>query len=137
MICVSVGLSLLKAFDRNSCASWVRVRPNPSLMFQNLSAGDLCVAHITDEGLDLLEPLRVTQTHVFVNVSHLSAFGILEKIWDFFMPRPKRAQVLLFLRPTGRKRRILNVFLLPGNVAPKEVTCCLLNSFYLCENEYI
>ena len=105
-------------------------------MFQILSTGDLCVAHITDEGVELLEPLRVTQTHVFVNVTHLSLYGLLEKIWDLFN-QPKRSQVLLFLRPPGREGRIINVFLLPENVSPDEVQCCLLSSLHLCDIGYI
>ena len=57
-------------------------------------AGDrLAVAHITAEGLELLQPEMVTATHVVVNVTGLSPFGLLEKVLSLFQARPKLAQV--------------------------------------------
>uniref|UniRef100_UPI003AAB7391 NACHT, LRR and PYD domains-containing protein 14-like n=1 Tax=Centroberyx gerrardi TaxID=166262 RepID=UPI003AAB7391 len=84
----------------------------------------LSVVHITDDGMSILQPLEITETHVGVKVPHLSAFGL---VWDYIkrfltFTKPIRGQVLLFLRPPGRKqRRKLNVFLLPNNVHLQEV----------------
>ncbi|MEQ2169966.1 hypothetical protein GOODEAATRI_030378, partial [Goodea atripinnis] len=64
----------------------------------------LSVAHITDDDeMSILEPTKITDTHVLVNVPHLSAFGL---IWDtllrfLHMKQPINCQVLLFLRPPG------------------------------------
>ncbi|XP_013770736.1 LOW QUALITY PROTEIN: dynein heavy chain 5, axonemal-like [Pundamilia nyererei] len=56
--------------------------------------GLLSVAHISDNGMTVLEPLEITATHVVVKVPHLSAFGL---IWDVFkrflnMEEPVSAQ---------------------------------------------
>lgn len=88
-----------------------------------LPSESLSVIHITDDGMNILQPLRITQTHVVVNVPHLSAFGL---VWDYikrFMTSnaPTYGQVLLFLRPPGKRRQLLNVFLLPSNVPFEEV----------------
>ena len=81
---------------------------------------DLSVAHITDDGvMELLKPQEVTATHVVVNVSQLSLYGLVETVKDFF--KPTKGQILLFLQPPRCGRRILNVFLLPSNVLFKEV----------------
>ena len=98
-------------------------------MFVNLSTGmDLCVGHVTGGKMELLEPLRVTQTHVFVAVTDLSPFVLLKKkVVDFFKGL-KPAQVLLFRQPPGPKKQILHVYLLPASMDPKVVRCCLLNS---------
>ncbi|XP_044201121.1 NACHT, LRR and PYD domains-containing protein 1b allele 2-like [Thunnus albacares] len=85
----------------------------------------LSVVHISDDGMSFLEPLEITDTHVVVDVPHLSAFGlVLETIKRFFSPNPEpiRGQVLLFHRPAYmRQRPKLNVFLLPDNVPVPEV----------------
>ncbi|XP_062282343.1 uncharacterized protein LOC133987077 [Scomber scombrus] len=85
----------------------------------------LSVVHISDDGMSLLEPLEITDTHVVVDVSHLSPWGL---VWDiikrFFNPDPitVSGQVLLFHRPTYmRQHPKLNVFLLPENVPVQEV----------------
>ena len=87
------------------------------------------MVHITEEGVQLLEPLEVTRTHVVVNVSHLSLFGLvwtLRRIQEYLFPTA--AQVLLFLQPPERRTRRLNVVMVPGNVPVKEVTStsCIL-----------
>ena len=83
----------------------------------------LSVVHITDDGMSILEPLEITDTHVVVNVPHLSAFGL---VWDFVMrfaniTRTINGQVLLFLRPPDTHDRILDVFLLQDNIPLSEV----------------
>ncbi|GAA6229923.1 NACHT, LRR and PYD domains-containing protein 1-like, partial [Lates japonicus] len=83
----------------------------------------LSVVHITDDGLSILEPLEITDTHVVVKVPHLSAFGL---VWDFIqrfinITLPVEGQVLLFLRPPDEGPRILDVFLLQENIPLSEV----------------
>ncbi|KAA8578175.1 hypothetical protein FQN60_018731, partial [Etheostoma spectabile] len=62
--------------------------------------GLLSVVHISDDGMSILEPLKITDTHVVLKVPHLSALGL---VWDFVrrfvnLSLPIEAQVLLFLR---------------------------------------
>ncbi|XP_035862432.1 NACHT, LRR and PYD domains-containing protein 12-like isoform X1 [Sander lucioperca] len=90
-----------------------------ALLFDGL----LSVVHITDDGMSILEPLEVTDTHVVVKVPHLSAFGL---VWDFVrrfvsLMLPIEGQVLLFLRPPRARYQVLDVFLLPDNVPLDEV----------------
>ncbi|XP_032374961.1 NACHT, LRR and PYD domains-containing protein 12 isoform X7 [Etheostoma spectabile] len=85
--------------------------------------GLLSVVHITEDGMSILEPLEVTDTHVVVKVPHLSAFGL---VWDFVrrfvsLMLPIEGQVLLFLRPPRTRYQVLDVFLLPDNVPLDEV----------------
>ncbi|KAM4527193.1 uncharacterized protein PAE49_024133 isoform 2-T2 [Odontesthes bonariensis] len=88
------------------------------------SDGLLTVAHISDsDGMTILKPLKVTDTHVVVNVPHLSSFGLL---WDALLrflniPLPVNGQILLFLRPPVREPRTLDVLLLQGNIPVSEV----------------
>ncbi|KAM4604435.1 uncharacterized protein ACJ7VT_018954 [Polymixia lowei] len=90
-----------------------------------LLSGSLSVVHITDDGMSILEPQKITETHVVINVSHFSAFGL---IWDYIkrfltLDVPISGQVLLFFRPPNRKqRRKMNVLLLPTNVPLQEVS---------------
>ncbi|XP_070683905.1 NACHT, LRR and PYD domains-containing protein 1b allele 5-like [Pempheris klunzingeri] len=94
--------------------------PEPALVSQSLS-----VVHLTDDGMSILQPLEVTETHVVVNTPQLTVFGI---VWDIikrfknFMTKPVCGQILLFLRPVNRRgRHILSVILLPSNVPLQEV----------------
>ncbi|XP_044062905.1 NACHT, LRR and PYD domains-containing protein 1-like [Siniperca chuatsi] len=85
--------------------------------------GLMSVAHITDDGMSILEPLEITDTHVVVKVPHLSAFGLL---WDFVkrflnISLPINGQVLLFLRPPYTSHQVLDVFLLQDNIPVHEV----------------
>uniref|UniRef100_A0A671WX00 NACHT domain-containing protein n=1 Tax=Sparus aurata TaxID=8175 RepID=A0A671WX00_SPAAU len=88
-----------------------------------LVEGLLSVVHITDDGMSILEPLEITDTHVAVKVPHLSAFGL---VWDIVkrvlnISLPLNGQVLLFLRPPDRRHRVLDVFLLQDNIPVHEV----------------
>ncbi|XP_061580189.1 NACHT, LRR and PYD domains-containing protein 12-like isoform X1 [Cololabis saira] len=93
--------------------------PEPALVSQCLS-----VVHITDDGMHIVQPLDITDTHVVVDVLHLSSFGI---VWDLinrftnFMSQPILGQTLLFLRCISSQRYILSVILLPGNVPLQDV----------------
>ncbi|XP_044032068.1 protein NLRC3-like isoform X2 [Siniperca chuatsi] len=85
--------------------------------------GLLSVIHITDDGMSILEPLEITDTHVVVKVPHLSAFGL---VWDYIqrflnISLPINGQVLLFLRPPNIRHQILDVFLLQDNIPLHEV----------------
>ncbi|XP_067441647.1 uncharacterized protein [Thunnus thynnus] len=77
----------------------------------------LSVVHISDDGMNILQPLEITDTHVVVDVPHLSAFGLVLDIKNVF--NSISAQVLLFHRPEQRPK--LNMFLLPYNVPVPEV----------------
>lgn len=88
-------------------------------------ADSISVVHITDDGMTVIKPREITDTHVVVDTPHLSAYGI---VWDLikrfkdFMTTPINAQILLFLRSLYRGGQlILSVILLPGNVPLQEV----------------
>ncbi|KAF4073262.1 hypothetical protein AMELA_G00256950 [Ameiurus melas] len=78
----------------------------------------LTVAHVAGGKVDIIQPLTVTDTHVIVNIQHLSPFGLT-------LPRtgsPIRAQVLLFYkRMTEHGKSKLHIHLLPANVPVIEV----------------
>ncbi|KAK9523717.1 hypothetical protein VZT92_017620 [Zoarces viviparus] len=85
--------------------------------------GLLSVVHITDDGLTILEPLEITDTHVVVKVPNLSVCGLVWNIYRRFrdISLPIKGQVLLFLRPPHTRDQILNVFLLQDNIPVHEV----------------
>ncbi|KAI3355592.1 hypothetical protein L3Q82_018420, partial [Scortum barcoo] len=88
-----------------------------------LPIGLLSVVHITDDGMSILEPLEITDTHVSVKVSHLSVFGLVWDIVKRLWTTPVSGQVLLFLRPPNLRteRQKLNMLLLPRNIPLQEV----------------
>ncbi|XP_026017167.1 NLR family CARD domain-containing protein 3-like isoform X1 [Astatotilapia calliptera] len=84
--------------------------------------GLLSVAHISDDGMSILEPLEITATHVVVKVPHLSGWGV---IWDDFkrlLNITVNGQVLLFFRPSETEPAQINVFLLQENIPLSEVS---------------
>ncbi|KAM4525665.1 NACHT, LRR and PYD domains-containing protein 1a-like [Odontesthes bonariensis] len=92
------------------------------------SDGLLTVAHISDsDGMTILKPLKVTDTHVVVNIPHLSSLGLL---WDALCRFlwPIKGQILLFLRTPVREPRTLDVLLLQGNIPLSEVAAQHVNS---------
>eukprot|EP00064_Thunnus_orientalis_P026035 superscaffoldBa00015017_g26495 len=96
--------------------------PHCETMDAPLPEGLLSVAHIADDGMSFLEPLEITDTHVVVNVPHLSAFGLVWRLVRLLnIPIEIRGQILLFLRPPDIHDRILDVFLLQGNIPLTEV----------------
>ncbi|CAK6983554.1 uncharacterized protein LOC128366930 [Scomber scombrus] len=87
-----------------------------------LPDGLLSVVHITDDGMNILEPLEITDTHVVVNITHFSPVGLVWKRFTRRNRRPIRGQVLLFLRPPDDDDdQILDVFLLQANIPLSEV----------------
>ncbi|XP_026098983.1 NACHT, LRR and PYD domains-containing protein 3-like [Carassius auratus] len=82
---------------------------------------NLAVAHFTSGNVEIMNPLKVTESHVIIDIRDLSHFGILKRM--IFPPSPVIAQVLLFLRPITVKQseNILDVHLLPWNVPLSKV----------------
>ncbi|KPP58263.1 hypothetical protein Z043_123926 [Scleropages formosus] len=78
----------------------------------------LSVAHVTVDGVEILSPLEVNDTHVTISITDLSLFGLITS----WLSHTIRGQILLFLRPIFEdQERILNVFLLPSNVLLTQV----------------
>ncbi|XP_073325249.1 uncharacterized protein [Pagrus major] len=102
--------------------------PHCEVMDAPLPEGLLSVVHITDDGMNVLEPLEVTDTHVVVTVSHFSPIGIVKDFIKRFLnsnnTRPVSGKVLLFLGQPNPKtqRQKLNVFLVPRNIHLDEVS---------------
>ncbi|XP_040001676.1 uncharacterized protein LOC120800022 isoform X2 [Xiphias gladius] len=94
----------------------------------------LSVVHISDDGMNIIEPREITETHVVVDVPHLSTFGL---VWDIIkrflnIQKPISSQVLLFHQPAYTRRgRKLTVFLLPENVPVLEVKAQQENAEYI------
>ncbi|XP_047434159.1 NACHT, LRR and PYD domains-containing protein 1a-like [Mugil cephalus] len=87
--------------------------PEPALVSESLS-----VVHITDDGMSIIQPVEISETHVIVDIPHLSKFGIAKQIKDSII-KPVKGQVLMFLQ--HEPCRIIRVFLLPINVPVQEV----------------
>ncbi|XP_065104812.1 uncharacterized protein [Paramisgurnus dabryanus] len=82
--------------------------------------GKLSVVHTHEDKPEFMTPVRITKTHIAVNICRLSRYGIVdEKDRDRKMIS---GQVLLFLEPdvSDRQQRIW-VFLLPSNVPLLEI----------------
>lgn len=80
----------------------------------------LVVAHISEDNVEIIQPQKITNTHVIFKVHGLSIFGLLKRI---FPEKPISAQVLLFYKELigKQRRRKLHIHLLPGNVPVEEV----------------
>ncbi|XP_035990852.1 uncharacterized protein LOC118562525 isoform X1 [Fundulus heteroclitus] len=84
-----------------------------------LGNGLLSVAHITDnEGMTILEPATITDTHVLVDVPHLSLLGLMRSALQRLMKLPVNGQVLLF----HKRPCTLYVLLLQDNIPLSEVS---------------
>ncbi|XP_039646690.1 NACHT, LRR and PYD domains-containing protein 1b allele 2-like isoform X1 [Perca fluviatilis] len=81
----------------------------------------LSVAHVNDEGIEFISPHRITETHVFTNITGFYGFGNVKD--EDSPPDLVRALVLLFYRPPADPdlRSILNVLLLPRNIVLRDV----------------
>ncbi|XP_056325401.1 NACHT, LRR and PYD domains-containing protein 1a-like [Danio aesculapii] len=90
----------------------------------------LAVAHFTAGNIEIIQPIKVTETHVMIDIRDLSLFGLL---WMKIFSHPISGQVLLFLRtlPVEEREKILNVHLLPGNVPVPEVQLCHRDKKYI------
>ncbi|XP_078140987.1 uncharacterized protein LOC139931527 isoform X1 [Centroberyx gerrardi] len=78
----------------------------------------LLVAHVIDGKMEEVQPNRMTTTHVIVDVTTLSLYGLFRR---WFSRRPVQGQVLLFQRTAANQSCTLNVLLLPRNVPICEV----------------
>ncbi|KAF4073345.1 hypothetical protein AMELA_G00257810 [Ameiurus melas] len=83
------------------------------------------VPHVTRGNVDIIQPLKVTDTHVIIDIQSLSLFGLLKSL--LFQPCPIRAQVVLI---NNNRMRKLHIHLLPGNVPVDEVIC--FNQYCFC-----
>uniref|UniRef100_A0A3Q2DV13 FIIND domain-containing protein n=1 Tax=Cyprinodon variegatus TaxID=28743 RepID=A0A3Q2DV13_CYPVA len=79
----------------------------------------LSVAHIHDEGIEFIRPERITETHVVINITGFSGFGIT--LGKYI--RPVNALVLLFYKPPTdhNSDHMINVLVLPKNVVFRNV----------------
>ena len=76
--------------------------------------GHLRVAHITGDGLEIIKPKEITESHVVIDVTGLSRFGVFMKyFFKYLLGRNIRAMVLLFLQT--RSKPVLQVLLLSSN----------------------
>ncbi|KAM3614376.1 uncharacterized protein V6R79_013267 [Siganus canaliculatus] len=96
----------------------------------SLHSDELSVVHVTDEGMNILQPLMVTDTHVVVKVPHLSVFGIIMDLFRGWLKTIK-GQVLPFLRPPNISDQVLDVFLLPNNIPVTEVAAQEQGAMYI------
>ncbi|TDH13433.1 hypothetical protein EPR50_G00057540 [Perca flavescens] len=92
--------------------------PHCDIIDAPLPDGLLSVVHITDDGMSILELLEITDTHVVVNVPHLSMLGLIWDVVKRLWTKPVSGQILLFLgQPNpATQRQNLNVLLLPRNI---------------------
>ncbi|XP_074550143.1 uncharacterized protein LOC141807825 [Halichoeres trimaculatus] len=81
----------------------------------------LSVAHFDEEGMEFIVPHKITETHVIINITGFSAFGNVKD--EDSPPDPVRALVLVFYKPPADPdpSSLLNVMLLPRNVAFRDV----------------
>ncbi|XP_064872275.1 caspase recruitment domain-containing protein 8-like isoform X1 [Oncorhynchus nerka] len=80
----------------------------------------LSVAHVTDDNMEFIPPHEITETHIIINVTGFSAYGIVHE--EDAPISPIQGLVLIFYQPfVPEQRSILNVLLLPSNVVRKEV----------------
>ncbi|XP_056336287.1 NACHT, LRR and PYD domains-containing protein 1a-like isoform X2 [Danio aesculapii] len=98
--------------------------PHCEIFSEGDNRDGLAVAHFTGGNMEIIQPIKVTESHVMIDIRVLSLFGLL---WMKIFSRPCiSGQVLLFLRtlPVEEEEeedKILNVHLLPGNVPVTEV----------------
>ncbi|KAI5090322.1 NACHT, LRR and PYD domains-containing protein 1b allele 2, partial [Silurus meridionalis] len=90
---------------------------------------ELAVAHFSDGNVEIIQPLKVTETHVIIDIKNLSLFGLIKPKKD----KPIKAQVLLFYKeiPGRTKKRKLHMHLLPQNVPVIEVQNQFQHNMYI------
>ncbi|XP_039473382.1 NACHT, LRR and PYD domains-containing protein 1b allele 3-like [Oreochromis aureus] len=76
----------------------------------------LQVAHVNDEGIEFILPHQITESHVVINITDFSGYGIVRD--EDSPPDPVQALVLLFYKSPeeGDLRSVLSVLLVPRNV---------------------
>uniref|UniRef100_A0A9J8AQH0 Uncharacterized protein n=1 Tax=Cyprinus carpio carpio TaxID=630221 RepID=A0A9J8AQH0_CYPCA len=82
--------------------------------------GNLSVVHIHEDTREFLSPIKISRTHIAVNVCRLSELGIAHE--NNKNNKTINGQVLLFQEPdTSSTQQRLWVFLLPSNVPVSEI----------------
>ncbi|CAI5671032.1 unnamed protein product [Oreochromis niloticus] len=81
----------------------------------------LQVAHVKDEGVELIPPHQITESHVVINITGFSGYGNVKD--KDSACEPVRALVLLFYKPPVDPdlTSFLSVLLLPKNVVLRDV----------------
>ncbi|XP_063344853.1 NACHT, LRR and PYD domains-containing protein 1-like [Pelmatolapia mariae] len=81
----------------------------------------LKVAHVNDEGIECITPHQITETHVVINITGFSCYGIFRD--DTSSPGQVKALIFLFYKPlvNPHPRSVLSVLLLPRNVVIRHV----------------
>ncbi|XP_026035080.1 NACHT, LRR and PYD domains-containing protein 1b allele 3-like [Astatotilapia calliptera] len=81
----------------------------------------LQVAHVKEEGIEFITPHKITESHVVINLTGFSGYGIVSD--KDSPPDPVQALVLLFYKPPvdPDPRSILSVLLLPRNIVIRDV----------------
>eukprot|EP00067_Danio_rerio_P048336 XP_021334239.1 caspase recruitment domain-containing protein 8 isoform X2 [Danio rerio] len=104
--------------------------PHCEIFSEGDNMDGLAVAHFTAGNIEIIQPIKVTETHVMIDIRDLSLFGLL---WMKIFSPPISGQVLLFLRtlPVEEREKILNVHLLPGNIPVPEVQLCHRDKKYI------
>lgn len=88
------------------------------------------MAHFVGGNVEIIQPLKVTQTHVMIDIRDLSSFGL---VWiKSIFGIPIRGQVLLFLQNLTLERKKLNIHLLPEDVPVSEVSERIVPLVFLC-----
>ncbi|XDV27921.1 hypothetical protein PO909_031362 [Leuciscus waleckii] len=88
-------------------------------IFSEENKDGLAVAHFVGGNVEIIQPLKVTGTHLMIDIRELSSFGL---VWiKSIFGIPIRGQVLLFLRNLTLERKKLNIHLLPEDVPVTEV----------------
>ncbi|XP_030612160.1 uncharacterized protein LOC115799246 [Archocentrus centrarchus] len=97
------------------------------------SGSFLSVIHFSDDETSVLKPLKITDTHVVVEVPHLSAFGVVLDLIKDLRKTTIRGQILLFLRKPNAEanKKYVDMLLLPRNVPLLEVKEQHRNSDYI------
>ncbi|KAF5896565.1 NACHT, LRR and PYD domains-containing protein 1b allele 2-like, partial [Clarias magur] len=76
----------------------------------------LTVVHESDKNVEIIQPLKVTNTHVIINIQSPSLFGLIKS--NLCLSRQVKAQILLFYKESMNK---LHIHLLQRNVMAKTV----------------
>ncbi|XP_066506324.1 caspase recruitment domain-containing protein 8-like [Hoplias malabaricus] len=94
--------------------------PHCEIQCDNNQVEHMAVAHFTGDNVEVIQPLKVTDSHVIITVQGLSLFGLLRNL---FQNNPIRAQVLLFYKKMYLRQKWykLHMHLLPRNVPVEEV----------------
>ncbi|XP_015258553.1 PREDICTED: caspase recruitment domain-containing protein 8-like [Cyprinodon variegatus] len=80
----------------------------------------LSVAHMHDEGIDFIRPVKITETHVVINITGFSPFGNIKD--EDSPPDLVQALVLLFHKHLDPESdHLINVLMLPKNIVLEKV----------------